>query len=195
MTDIILASGSVSRRAILEGAGIPFSVVRPELDEDALKPQFADRTPAELALALAEAKALSLSVPGSIVIGADQVMEFDGRPYDKPKSREELTERLKQMRALPHHLRGGVVMVRDGKILASIQESSTLTMRALTVREIDDYVDALSDDIAMGTVGGYALEGLGSRLFDSIEGDFFAILGLPLFPVLRVLRNDGVIPW
>ncbi|MEM1379817.1 MAG: nucleoside triphosphate pyrophosphatase [Pseudomonadota bacterium] len=195
MTDIILASGSASRRAILTGAGIPFTVQRPNVDEDALKPTFSDLTPSELALALAREKALSISASGAIVIGADQVMEFDGRPFDKPKSREELKDRLRMMSALPHHLRGGVVLVRDGEILAAIQETSTLTMRALTDDAINTYVDALTDDIALGTVGGYALEGLGPRIFSKVEGDFFAILGLPLFPVMDVLRREGALPW
>ncbi|MEO1659019.1 MAG: Maf family protein [Pseudomonadota bacterium] len=194
MSQIILASGSASRRAILEGAGIPITIVRPKVDEEALKPTFADLAPRALALALAKAKALSVQVPGALVIGADQVMEFDGFAFDKPKSRDELKARLKDMAGRPHHLRGGVIIHRDGEILETIQESSTLTMRELSPDEIDGYVDTIADDV-LGTVGGYALEGLGSRLFAKVEGDFFSILGLPLFPVLACLRREGAIPW
>lgn len=195
MTEIVLASGSASRRAILEGAGIPFRVERPRVDEETLKPQYRDRSPTELALALAREKGLSVNAPNAVVIGSDQVMEFEGRAYDKPASREDLKERLSMMAGKPHHLRGGVVMHRDGEILQEISETSTLTMRDLTAADIDAYVDALDDGIALGTVGGYALEGLGPRIFSAVEGDFFAILGLPLFPVLSVLRQEGAIPW
>jgi len=191
----ILASGSPSRRAILEGAGIPFEVRRPAVDEDALKREMPGFTPAELALALAEAKAKSLDEPGALVIGADQVMEFEGQAFDKPKSLAELRERLLAMSGKPHHLRGGVAMVRDGDILATVTETSTLTMRSVTEQEIDLYLETIPEEIALGTVGGYALEGEGVRLFDSVEGDFFSILGLPFLPVLKVLREQGLIPW
>jgi len=194
VTDIVLASGSASRRAILEGAGIPIRIERPQVDEEALKPEFADLSPSALALALAKAKALSVSIPGAIVIGADQVMEFDGFAFDKPKSQDELRERLAAMAGRPHHLRGGVVIHRDGEVLETIQETSTLTMRNLAQAEIDDYVRTAGDDV-LATVGGYALESLGSRLFEKVEGDFFSILGLPLFPVLACLRREGAIPW
>jgi len=195
MTEIILASGSASRRAILTGAGIPFTVMRPNVDEDALKPTFGSLSPANLALELARAKALSIEAPGAIVIGADQVMEFDGTRYDKPKTREELRARLVQMAGQPHHLRGGVVLVHDGQVLAEIKETSTLSMRPLSEDEIDAYMATINDDIALGTVGGYGLEAEGARLFSKVEGDFFAILGLPLFPVMDVLRREGAIPW
>lgn len=195
MTEIVLASGSASRRAILIGAGIPFTVVRPQVDEDALKPTFAGLTPANLALELARAKALSIQEPDAIVIGADQVMEFDGRPFDKPKSRLELKARLADMAGQPHHLRGGVIMVRKGEILAEIKETSTLRMRSLSRDDIEAYVATIADDIALGTVGGYALEAEGARLFSTIEGDYFSILGLPLLPVLDVLRREGALPW
>ncbi|MEO1042708.1 MAG: Maf family protein [Pseudomonadota bacterium] len=194
MTNIVLASGSASRRAILEGAGILITVERPKVDEEALKPTFADLAPRALALALAKAKALSVVVPGAIVIGADQVMEFDGFAFDKPKSKDELKERLAAMSGRPHHLRGAVVIHRDGEIIETIQESSTLTMRELSPEEIGGYVDEAGDDV-LATVGGYALEGLGSRLFSKVEGDFFSILGLPLFPVLACLRREGAIAW
>ncbi|MEM6913121.1 MAG: Maf family protein [Pseudomonadota bacterium] len=194
MIPIVLASGSASRRAILEGAGVPVTIERPRVDEDALKPGLADLAPRALALALAKAKALSVSVPGALVIGADQVMEFDGFAFDKPKTQEELKERLAAMAGRPHHLRGVVVVHRDGDIIETIQESSTLTMRDLSIDEIARYVDAAGEDV-LATVGGYALEGLGSRLFSKIEGDFFSILGLPLFPVLACLRREGAITW
>lgn len=194
MTPIVLASGSASRRAILTGAGIPFEVIRPTVDEEALKPGLSHLTPAELALALAEAKGLSVDAPGALVVGSDQVMEFDGRVFDKPKSREELKERLRKMSGKPHYLRGGVIVAQDGDVIERFSATSTLLMRTMQHDEIDAYVAAIDDDV-LGTVGGYALEGLGARIFERVEGDYFAILGLPLFPLLEVLRKEGALPW
>ncbi|GGY46505.1 Maf family protein [Parvularcula lutaonensis] len=194
MTDIVLASGSRSRREILERAGIPFRVMRPDVDEDALKLQLTEKSPADLAIALAEAKGLSLDLPGAIVIGADQVMEFEGQPFDKPGSMDELRSRLLDMAGKPHHLRGGVILVRNGSVIERIRETSTLWMRNVSRSEVDSYLETVGEDV-LSTVGGYMLEGLGVRLFDRVDGDFFSILGLPLFPVLRVLRREGAIPW
>lgn len=194
MTRIILASGSASRRQILTGAGIPFEVMRPTVDEEALKPNYVDRSPAELALALAEDKALSVAAPGALVIGSDQVLEFDGRAFDKPKSWDELKDRLAEMSGKPHYLRGGMVVCRDGVVLDRINESSMLLMRTVSRAEIDAYAEACEDWV-LGTVGGYALEGPGVRLFERIEGDYFAILGLPLFPLMEILRREGALPW
>lgn len=194
MSDIILASGSASRRSILEGAGVPFRIVRPGVDEDALKQTLTDKTPSELSLALAEAKALSISEPGAFVIGSDQVLEFEGEAFDKPESKDELRDRLIAMSGKPHFLRGGTVVVKHGAVVERIQESSTLTMRDFAPEEIEFYLDAISDDV-LRTVGGYEFEGLGARLFGNIEGDFFAILGLPLMPLLKVLRREGALSW
>lgn len=195
MTRVILASGSRSRRAILEGAGVSCEVIRPRVDEEDLKSGLRHLDPSALALALARAKSLSLDEPGALVIGADQVMEFAGRTHDKPSSRAELRDRLARMAGRPHHLRGGVVISRNGDVVAEITASSTLTMRELSQDAIDSYLGAIDDTVALGTVGGYALEGTGARLFSGVDGDFFAILGLPLFPVLDVLRREGAIPW
>lgn len=194
MSRLILASGSPSRRAILERAGVPFQAMRPAVDEEALKPLYRQNTPAELALALATAKASSIREPRALIMGADQVMEFGGEAYDKPKDRDELRERLAAMSGRAHYLRGAVVLMKDQTVIETIEETSVLTMRSLSLAEIDGYLAAISDDV-LATVGGYALEGLGGRLFDKVKGDFFAILGLPLYPVLAVLRREGLLPW
>jgi septum formation protein len=192
MSGLVLASGSASRRQILEGAGIAFETQRPRVDEEALKPGFAGKSPAELALCLARAKAASIEAPGQIVLGADQVLEFEGRSFDKPKDRAELHERLEAMAGRTHFLRGGAVLMRGGAVLAEITDSAALTMRNLTPDEIKAYLDAVPAEV-LNTVGGYMLEGEGARLFEKVEGDFFSILGLPLFPVLDVLRRERAI--
>lgn len=192
--DIVLASGSASRRAILEEAGVPFRIVWPEVDEDLLKKELPDLSPQDVAVRLAEAKALSIGAQGALVIGADQVLEFEGQAYDKPKSRQELFERLRAMSGKPHFLRGGVVLAKDGTVIETIKETSTLWMRELKDSDIVSYLDAAGEEV-LGTVGGYMLEGKGARLFSRVEGDFFSILGMPLFPVLEVLRREGALSW
>jgi septum formation protein len=189
---IVLGSGSASRRAILEGAGVPFDVIRPAVDEEALKAGLGDLSPSDLALELARGKGASIEVPDALVIAADQVLEFQGVSYDKPKSMEELRGRLRQMSGRTHFLRGGCVIFRNGEPVAEICESSSLTMRDLTADEIGFYLETVGEDV-LSTVGGYALEGAGARLFERIEGDFFSILGLPLLPVLEVLRREGAL--
>ncbi|MEE4208438.1 MAG: nucleoside triphosphate pyrophosphatase [Parvularcula sp.] len=190
MTPIVLASGSASRRKILDGAGVRFTVARPTVDEDILKRSMTGLSPADVALALAKAKGGSVEAPGALVIAADQVMEFEGRAYDKPKSMDELRTRLLAMAGQTHFLRGGVAMFKDGEVIAELTESSALTLREMAPREVDLYIETIGEEL-LSTVGGYALEGVGARLFERIEGDFFSILGLPLLPVLNVLRREG----
>ena len=145
-------------------------------------------------MALARAKALSVEHHGALIVGADQVMEFEGKPFDKPRSMQELRTRLALMAGKSHHLRGGIVVAKDGVVVAEIQDSSTLSMRDLTSSEIEGYLAEVGEDV-LATVGGYALEGEGSRLFDHVQGDFFAILGLSLFPLLKVFRREGALAW
>ncbi|MCQ8183823.1 Maf family protein [Parvularcula maris] len=197
MTKLILASGSASRRSILKGAGVAFEVVRPDTDEAALKAANPGLDPAELALMLAEAKCLDVAKQASgdaVVVGSDQVLEFEGRAYDKPESREELRDRLMAMAGKPHFLRGGMVAARGGEVIERSSSSAELTMRHFTQQELDLYLSEAPDWI-YGTVGGYGLESSGVRLFDRIEGDYFSILGLDLLSLLPVLRREGVLAW
>ena len=85
-------------------------------------------------------------------------------------------------------------MAKDGTVIETIRETSTLWMRNVSEAEVADYLGTVGEDV-LSTVGGYMLEGEGARLFSKVEGDFFSILGLPLFPVLDVLRREGAIPW
>lgn len=190
---IVLASGSASRRAILEGAGVPFVVDPADVDEAALKARF-EGPPAELALALGEAKALDVSRrrPDDLVIGADQVLEFEGEAHDKPRDPLEARTKLARMRGRTHHLQGGVAAARGGEIVWRHRSSCAMTMRAVSDLFLDRYVER-AGDILTATVGGYAYEGLGAQLFERADGDFHAILGLPLLPVLAMLRDQGAL--
>ena len=189
VTRIVLASKSASRRAILDGAGVPYEAVSPGVDEDAVK-RTHEGDPASLAQRLADEKALAVDARGALVIGGDQVLEWDGRAWDKPKDLHEARERLLAMAGTPHRLLGGLSLAQDGAVVWRHASVATLFMRPLTKAAIDRYL-AEAGERVLATVGAYELEGLGARLFDSVEGDFFAILGLDLLPLLAELRRRG----
>lgn len=191
---VILASTSAIRRKILDGAGIDYVAMRPDADEDALKRTLGSLAPAALALALARAKALSIAAPGALVIGADQIMEMDGEIFDKPRDMGEAAARLARCAGRAHRLINGVVVAKDGAVIFENTDIVTLTMRAMTRGEVDAYLAAAGEDV-LASVGAYQVEALGSRLFDHIDGDYFAVLGLSLFPLLKVLRREGALRW
>ncbi|WP_031550458.1 Maf family protein [Parvularcula oceani] len=190
---LILASRSASRRTLLREAGISFEARAADVDEAATKARH-DGDPASLALRLAEEKALSLDVPGALIIGGDQVLEFEGRAYDKPRSGEEAIRRLVMMGGHTHYLRSGLVLAQDGQIVWRHAGSAAMTMRPLTQSEATAYLDAAGEGV-LATVGAYELEGLGARLFERVEGDYFTILGLALLPLLEELRRRDALPW
>ncbi len=188
----ILASGSASRRSLLTNAGVHFDVDPADVDEAAIKASF-DGSPADLALHLAEAKALAVSTRREgLVLGADQVLEFEGKAYDKARDIEEASQRLKRLRGGSHYLKGGVVLARGDQIVWRYQSSAKLTMRDWSDAFHDHYIAHAGSILTKG-VGAYAFEGLGAQLFEKVEGDFFSILGLPLIAVLDALREQGVI--
>lgn len=192
---IVLASGSAIRAQILRNAGLDFETRRPDVDEDAIKVQSASQNLSleETALALAEAKALAESHdPENLVIGSDQILEFQGRAYDKPKSIEEARARLLEMAGATHTLINGVVVSRAGEIIWRNIDRPRLTMRKITEHEIDGYLEAADPDI-LKSVGAYQVERLGARLFECIDGDYFAVLGLSLYPLLAFLRSEKAI--
>lgn len=187
---LILASGSAIRARILEGAGIPFRVTKPGVDESRLKTDMAGAPLEEIAAALAEAKALAVTAPGALVLGSDQILEHEGLLYDKPASRAEAKARLLTLQGGAHTLINAVAIARDGRIVFRHLARPRLVMRALSGAEIDRYLEAAGDDV-LASVGAYQVEALGAQLFERIEGDYFAVLGLSLFPVLGFLRDQG----
>ena len=192
---IILASKSAARRAVLTGAGVPFEVAVAGVDEDAVKTAMLAQgaTPRDVADALAEIKAVKISAgrPG-FVIGSDQTLEFEGQLYDKAETLEAAAERLKTMRGKPHKLHSAVVVAKDGAPIWREIVSETLTMRDFSDDFLDAYL-ALEGEEMLGSVGCYRLEGPGAQLFSKIEGDYFAILGLPLMGLLDLFRRHGVL--
>jgi septum formation protein len=194
-TGLILASKSVTRRAVLDGAGVTYEAVGSGVDEDAVKAELLAKGAGsrEIAGALAEKKALAVSAGRSeLVIGADQTLEFDGQLYDKAETVEEARERLQALRGQPHQLHSAVAVAQGGAIVWRETQSATLTMRDFSNVFLESYL-AAEGEAALGSVGCYRLEGLGVQLFSRIDGDYFTILGLPMLGLLELLRRRGVL--
>jgi septum formation protein len=193
---LVLASASTARGALLRHAGIAFTVAPAAIDEEEIKAAFrADRRPAaECAIALAEAKAARVARrhPGSLVIGADQMLVCDSVWFDKPADLAAARAQLLALRGKRHELISALCVVRDGERLWHVIDRSTLTMRNFSDAFLADYLAAVGDAV-LGSVGAYHLEGLGVQLFSHIEGGYFAILGLPLLPLLDFLRGHGIV--
>ncbi|CAO3408101.1 Maf family protein [Azospirillum largimobile] len=192
---LVLASGSRTRAAMLEQAGVSAILDKPLVDEDEVKAAGrAEGVPADaVAEALAELKAQRITRrhPGALVVGADQMLECEGRWFDKPADRAAARAQLLDLRGKTHRLVSCAVVVRDGERMWHKVDSARLTMRNFTEDFLDDYLDRVGDDV-LHSVGAYQLEGLGAQLFQRVEGDFFTILGLPLLPLLGFLRVHGV---
>nr|WP_211105937.1 nucleoside triphosphate pyrophosphatase [Azospirillum melinis] len=190
-----MASGSRTRAAMLEQAGLPAILDRPLVDEDEVKATGrAEGVPADaVAEALAELKAQRITRrhPGALVVGADQMLDCEGRWFDKPADRAAARAQLLDLRGKTHQLVSCAVVVRDGERMWHKTDSARLTMRNFSEAFLDDYLDRVGDDV-LHSVGAYQLEGLGAQLFHRVEGDFFTILGLPLLPLLGFLRVHGV---
>lgn len=191
---IILASTSPTRRALLDNAGLAYTAVPPQVDERALIAQNPHWTPGETALKLAAAKASEVSArfPDAIVIGADQVLALGQKSYAKPTSIGQCRQHLMELRGKTHALISGVVCARGGAAAWSHTSQALLTMRAFSETFLDHYLERVGAD-CMTSVGGYKIEGLGLQLFETVEGDHFTILGLPLPPLLSYLRMTGEI--
>lgn len=191
---LVLASKSAARRAMLEGAGVTFSVHVADVDEDAVKAVHDPADAAGLAVELARVKALAVSRhdPDAWVLGADQTLAFDGGLVSKARSLDEARARLSAMRGKPHALHSGAALARNGQIIWSGVDTALMQVRAFSDAFLDAYLDREGESL-LSSVGSYKLEGMGSQLFDRIDGDYFTVLGLPLWPVLTELRRAGVL--
>jgi septum formation protein len=196
LSRIVLASKSAPRAAILSNAGVAFEVVSAGVDETALKARWLAEgaAPREIAGHLAEAKACRVSArePDAIVIGADQTLELDGVLIDKAEDMGEARERLVSLRGRVHRLHAAVAAARDGAVVWRVSESPALTMRDFSDSFLDGYLER-GGAALLGSVGCYLLEGEGAQLFERIDGDYFAVLGLPLLPLLDFLRREGAL--
>jgi len=191
---LILASKSAARRAMLDGAGVPFSVQVADVDEDALKTVHDPADAAGLAVELARAKALAVSRHDgdAWVLGADQTLAFDGGLISKARSLAEARDRLSAMRGKVHHLHSGAALAHKGQIVWSGVDTVVMRVRDFSDAFLDAYL-AAEGDALLACVGSYRLEGMGSQLFEAVDGDYFTVLGMPLWPVLAELRRVGVL--
>jgi septum formation protein len=191
---LILASKSAARRAMLANAGVPFTVRAADVDEAAVKMTHDPADAAGLAVELARVKALAVSRhdADAWVLGADQTLAFDGGLVSKAASADEARARLMAMRGRVHHLHSGAALARNGQIVWSGADTATLRMRDFSEAFLDAYLKAEGETL-LACVGSYRLEGTGSQLFEAVEGDYFTVLGLPLWPVLAELRRAGVL--
>jgi septum formation protein len=194
---LILASASPTRRRLLEQAGLEFSAETAPIDEEEAKLALESEGASAAALAetLAELKATAVSRrhPGGFVIGADQVLDCEGRRYDKPRDEAAARAQLMALRGRSHQLISALVVARNGERLWHHVDRARLTMRPFSPAFLDDYL-ARSLPGILTSVGAYQLEGRGAQLFSRIEGDYFTILGLPLLPLLDFLRPHGLVP-
>ena len=189
---LVLASGSVVRRQLLEAAGIPVEVRAANLDERKVEASAPHDNPSAVAALLARAKAMRVAadVPGRLVVGADQTLALGSRRFDKPANRAAAREQLQTLAGRTHELHAAVAVARDEKVLFEHVAVARLTMRALSDPVLDRYLEAAGANVT-ASVGAYQFEALGVHLFERIEGDRFTILGLPLLPLLAYLRGEG----
>ena len=195
MPDIILASGSASRRALLAGAGMSAENVKPLVDEDSAKASFRAEgmLVRDQAMQLAEMKAIKVSrMQTGLVIGGDQMLNLEGKAFDKPADMAGARTHLEAMSGKTHVLETAIVVAENGTPVWRHLARPHLTMRPLSETFISHYLETAGEDI-LNTVGAYQLEGIGSQLFSKIEGDYFTILGLPLLPLLDYFRTRGVL--
>lgn len=193
---LILASGSAARRIMLEACGFPLEIIRPHVDEKAIAATLLEssNSPAEIAIALAHAKAenVALKHPEKLVLAADQTLDLEGSLFMKPADRASARAQLLRLSGKAHQLHSAAALRRGDTVLWAGISSATLIMRDLNSDFLDLYLDAMGPKV-MGTVGGYEIEALGPHLFSEIVGDHATILGLPLFGVLYALREAGVL--
>lgn len=195
---LVLASASKARAALLKAAGVTAhqrpakineAVVRADMEKDPAK-----LPPPDVALELARVKALVISVRTrrASVIGADQVLEFQGEILSKPADMAEAREQLMRLRGKSHFLHSAVCVARDGRVIWQHVDSAKLTMRTFSPKFVDTYL-ATAGKAALSSVGAYQVEGPGLQLFSNISGDYFTVLGMPMLPLLDYLRRAGIL--
>lgn len=191
---LVLASTSRIRGELLTKAGLTFEAMAPGVDESELKRAAKGRSPGDLAQSLAAAKSISVAnrLREALVIGADQVLNLDGKVFDKPPTRNAARQQLLDLRGRSHILETAICCAEAGKVIWRHLGQARLTMRPFSDAFLSDYLEHMGAEVTT-SVGGYKLEGLGAQLFDSVEGDYFTILGLPLLPLLDFLRRQGAL--
>jgi septum formation protein len=179
---------------MLEAAAVPFDLAEAGLDEEKAKEKVEGVSASELASMLAAAKAHSVAAdPGDLILGSDQTLERDdGSRLSKPASRAEAFDQLRSLSGRTHRLHSAAAVVEMGQLRWQALETVTLQVRPLSDLFLNRYLDQEYEAIRW-SVGGYRIEGPGIQLFERIEGSHFAILGMPLLPLLGYLRERGIL--
>jgi nucleoside triphosphate pyrophosphatase len=187
---LVLASRSEIRRKILSAAGLPLEVAPADIDERALEARAPGADPAAVAALLAREKALAAARarPGRLVLGADQTLALGPRLLSKPADVTAARAQLAALRGQTHALHAAIALARDDAVTFEHRDLARLTMRDFSDAFLDAYIGAAGAAVT-ASVGAYQLEGAGIHLFERVEGDYFTILGLPLLPLLRHLRQ------
>jgi septum formation protein len=193
---LILASGSATRADILRDAGLVFKIERPTVDESAIRrSMIASKVAVESGAArLADLKALEISAkyPTALVVGADQILECGGAWFEKPCNIGQARKQLEQLSGEQHRLISSVAVALNNTVIWRHTDQAVLNMRPLSEGFLAAYLEIMGDRL-FSSVGGYQIESLGAQVFDSVVGDHYTILGLPLLPLLGFLREKDVL--
>ena len=178
---------------MLRAVGVVFGIDTANIDEPKIRAKMASSDPVGVVVALAQKKASIVCERhrGDLVVGADQILNFNGTLMGKPKDRDDARAQLKELRNHTHQLVTSVCVAQNSEILWQHTDQANLTMRNFSDAFLENYLDKAEK--ALGSPGAYHLESLGAGLFNTVEGDYFSILGLPLLPLLEFLRGQGVI--
>lgn len=195
--DLILASSSPTRLALLQNTGLSVTAHPARIDEDSIRASLAaeNAKPRDVADTLAELKARKIADrnPAALVLGCDQILVLGDKIFAKPTSPDDARHQLQTLRNQTHHLHSAIVLYQEAKPVWRHLATAKLTMRPVSDAFLDDYLTRNWPAI-QHSVGAYLLESEGIRLFSAIEGDYFAILGLPMLPLLNYLTLRGFIP-
>jgi len=192
MLEIILASKSKVRKTILENNSLICTVERSNVDEDPIKDSLiADgATPEIISKNLAEIKANKVSAKFSdkLVLGADSVLDLNGKIISKPKNRDEALNILKNLNGRTHHLISSVCISKNGSMIWNYTDKAKLTMKTMSEANLKNYLSQITDE-ALYSYNVYQIEGLGRSLFNKIEGNKDTIMGLPIKEIREYLVN------
>ena len=192
--ELILASKSASRRAMLDAAGVRYTSVPADIDERAIEEGLTAASPAEIAEALSVSKAAAVAGlhPDALVLGSDSLVVVDGQRFDKPASRDNAAQHLRFFSGKVMELHSAAALVRGNTCEWVQADCARLHVRELSEAFIEHYLEIEWPEVGY-TVGCFRIEAVGVQLFDSIDGDQFTVLGMPLLPVLSALREQGVL--
>ena len=191
---LLLASGSKTRAQILKKAKIGFKVVDHGVDEEELKISLNGLSPKDISIQLSEIKAIKPSMKYSedFVIGADQVLDFNGSLINKAAHLQEAKKQLLDLSGKTHKLITAITIAKNGVVVWKHYDVAKITMRELSEKQIDEYLNNIDKEI-LGCVGVYAIEQEGIKLLNKIDGDYFSILGLPLLPLTQFLWQNNIL--